>query len=320
MKGIERPKILKTAGKRLGALLAVLCLVFMIAGCGGTSKDEKLVDYLNHNGATSTFNEQLFASFKKKAESEGLKVESRDAKGDSSLQIDQFKEALNNGAGEIVVLAMDEDALVPFIQQAHEQGVFVTRLNREVNDKEVYGAISDDREAGRMQGEYMAKNLPPGANIVYLLGESANKGAQDRYEGFKEACLSKRSDVTLLDTYDAGWSEANALKIMSLWLKLYPKIDGVVGCNDDMALGAIRALKDAGRMDGVLVTGVDATDAALKALQEGTLGQTVKQDAVGQGEGAVAMILSFIQGNTPTDNTIVPYQSITKENIAQFVH
>ena len=320
MKGIERPKILKTAGKRLGALLAVLCLVFMIAGCGGTSKDEKLVYYLNHNGATSTFNEQLFASFKKKAESEGLKVESRDAKGDSSLQIDQFKEALNNGAGEIVVLAMDEDALVPFIQQAHEQGVFVTRLNREVNDKEVYGAISDDREAGRMQGEYMAKNLPPGANIVYLLGESANKGAQDRYEGFKEACLSKRSDVTLLDTYDAGWSEANALKIMSLWLKLYPKIDGVVGCNDDMALGAIRALKDAGRMDGVLVTGVDATDAALKALQEGTLGQTVKQDAVGQGEGAVAMILSFIQGNTPTDNTIVPYQSITKENIAQFVH
>ena len=320
MKGIERPKILKTAGKRLGALLAVLCLVFMIAGCGGTSKYEKLVYYLNHNGATSTFNEQLFASFKNKAESEGLKVESRDAKGDSSLQIDQFKEALNNGAGEIVVLAMDEDALVPFIQQAHEQGVFVTRLNREVNDKEVYGAISDDREAGRMQGEYMAKNLPPGANIVYLLGESANKGAQDRYEGFKEACLSKRSDVTLLDTYDAGWSEANALKIMSLWLKLYPKIDGVVGCNDDMALGAIRALKDAGRMDGVLVTGVDATDAALKALQEGTLGQTVKQDAVGQGEGAVAMILSFIQGNTPTDNTIVPYQSITKENIAQFVH
>ena len=320
MKGIERPNILKTAGKRLGALLAVLCLIFMTAGCGGTSKDEKLVYYLNHNGATSTFNEQLFASFKNKAESEGLKVESRDAKGDSSLQIDQFKEALNNGAGEIVVLAMDEDALVPFIQQAHEQGVFVTRLNREVNDKEVYGAISDDREAGRMQGEYMAKNLPPGANIVYLLGESANKGAQDRYEGFKETCLSKRSDVTLLDTYDAGWSEANALKIMSLWLKLYPKIDGVVGCNDDMALGAIRALKDAGRMDGVLVTGVDATDAALKALQEGTLGQTVKQDAVGQGEGAVAMILSFIQGNTPTDNTIVPYQSITKENIAQFVH
>lgn len=320
MKCIGRFKDLKISPKWIGAILAAVCLTVMAAGCGGPSKDEKLVYYLNHDEATSGFNEQLFSSFKNKAESEGLKVEARDAKGDSSVQIDQFKEALDNGAGEIVLLAMDPDTLVPLIQQAHEQGVFVTRLNREVNDKEVFGAISDDREAGRMQGEYMAKNLPPGANIVYLMGESANKGAQDRYEGFQQACLAKRKDVTLLAVEDAGWNETNALKIMSLWLRLYPKIDGVVGCNDDMALGAIRALKDAGRMDGVLVTGVDATNAALKAVQEGTLGQTVKQDAKGQGEGAVAMILSFIQGNAPKDNVIIPYQSITKENVAQFVH
>lgn len=320
MKCIRRFRISKISLRRIAVMMTAVCLIVMAAGCGSTSKDEKLVYYLNHNEATSSFNVQLFHSFKKKAESEGLTVESRDAKGDSSLQIDQFKEALSNGAGAIVVLAMDEDTLVPLIRQAQENGVFVTRLNRDVNAENVYGAISDDREAGRMQGEYMAKNLPPGANIVYLMGESANKGAQARYEGFKEACLAKRSDVTLLDTYDAGWNEGNALKIMSLWLKLYPKIDGVVGCNDDMALGAIRALKDAGRMDGVLVTGVDATDAALKALQEGTLSQTVKQDAAGQGEGAVAMIMSFIQGNAPKDNTIIPYQSITKENIAQFVH
>lgn len=318
MKYIERFKNAKISPKWIGAILAVLCLMFMAAGCGG-SKDEKLVYYLNHNRAGG-FNEQLLDSFQKKAESEGLKVEVRDAKGDSSVQIDQFKEALDNGAGEIVLLPMDTDTLVPFIQKAREQGVFVTRLNRDINDKDVYGAISDDREAGRMQGEYMAKNLPQGANIVYLMGESANKGAQDRYEGFKEACLDKRKDVTLLAMEDGDWSEANGLKIMSLWLRLYPKIDGVVGCNDDMALGAIRALKDAGRLDGVLITGVDATDAALKAVQEGTLGQTVKQDAAGQGEGAVTMILNFIQGNTPKENIIVPYQSITKDNVAQYVH
>ena len=87
-----------------------------------------------------------------------------------------------------------------------------------------------------------------------------------------------------------------------------------------MALGAIRALRDAGRLEGVLVSGVDATDAALKAVSDGTMSQTVKQDAEGQGEGAFALIQAVRQGNKQPEDILVPFVEITKANIGQFLH
>ena len=164
----------------------------------------------------------------------------------------------------------------------------------------------------------MAQNLPRDAKIVYLMGESSQSGAVKRWEGFKGACLDKRPDVKLLASVDGGWSKAEGLKTLTLWMQMFPKIDGVIAGNDDMALGAIQALKAAGRLQGCLVSGVDATDAGLKAVQSGDMAQTIKQDAKGQGEGAVTLVQGFLKGNPPTEGLSIPFTSITRANIAQF--
>ena len=169
-----------------------------------------------------------------------------------------------------------------------------------------------------MQGEYMAKNLPQGAQIVYFGGEMTQGGARKRWEGFKEACLDKRPDIKLIGQSDCGWQKVNSLKQMTLWLKLFPKIDGVVAANDDMALGAVQAMKDAGRLDGVLVSGVDATGDALKAIAAGSMSQTVMQDAKGQGEGAFSLVQAFFHGEHPAEDLLIPFVSITKENLSQY--
>ena len=168
-----------------------------------------------------------------------------------------------------------------------------------------------------MQGEYMAAHLPPNAKIVYLQGDGTQSSAVGRWEGFKEACLDKRSDIQLLSFVDAGWSKAEALKTMSLWMSMFPEINGVVAGNDEMALGAVAALKGANRLEGCLVTGVDATPSGLAAVAAGEMVQTIKQDAKGQGEGALALAEGFLKGAPPSGDMAVPFTSITRDNAAQ---
>ena len=284
-----------------------------LAGVGGSGK----VIYANHND-DDAFAMQLKNTFGEKAKAAGLDVEFLDAKGDSNLQIDQLNEAISNKAAAIVLLAMDGTSIVPTVEKAREAGIPVVIMNREVNDPKVIGSLSDDREAGRMQGEFMASHLPPNAKIVYLMGESSLSVAVKRWEGFKEACLDKRPDVTLLASVDGSWSKAEGMKAMTLWLSFFPEINGVVAANDEMALGAIQALKAANRLQGCLVTGVDATPDGLAAVEAGELSQTVKQDAEGQTAGAVTLVQGFLSGKAPTESLDIPFTSITQDNIAQF--
>ena len=292
---------------------------FLLAGCGssGIGGSGKVI-YANHNDADA-FAMQLKDTFAEKAKAAGLDVEFLDAKGDSNLQIDQLNEAISSGAGAIVLLAADGSSIVKTIEKANDAGIPVITVNRSVAGGKVLRAYSDDVEAGRMQGEYMASHLPPNAKIVYLQGDGTQSSAVGRWEGFKAACLDKPPDIQLLSFVDAGWSKAEALKTMTLWMNMFPEINGVVAANDEMALGAIQALKAANRLNGCLVTGVDATPAGLAAVEAGELSQTVKQDAEGQAAGAVTLVQGFLSGKAPTESLDIPFTSITRENVAQFV-
>lgn len=177
---------------------------------------------------------------------------------------------------------------------------------------------SEETDAGKMQADYMAQHLPQGAKIVYLEGSSNQTSAVQRWEGFKAAISSKRPDVEILDMQDGSYTKTEGMKIMATWLTLYPKIDGVVCGNDQMALGAITALKAANRLQGCLISGVDAVDEALKAVAAGEMAQTIKQDALKQGEGAAELAEKVVKGQSPSSIN-VPFVPITKENLSQFM-
>ena len=295
-------------------LLSAACL--SLAGCGLPGASSDRVIYANYDDGDG-FCTQIKDAFAAKAKADGIEVEFLDAQNDGNMQIDQLNEAISSGAGAIILLAADGSSIVKTIEKANDAGIPIITVNRSVAGGKVLRAYSDDVEAGRMQGEYMASHLPPNAKIVYLQGDGTQSSAVGRWEGFKAACLDKRPDIQLLSFVDAGWSKAEALKTMMLWMNMFPEINGVVAGNDEMALGAIAALKGANRLAGCLVSAVDATPAGLAAVEAGEMAQTVKQDAKAQGEAALTLAEGFLKGNPPSGDLAIPFTSITSDNIAQ---
>ena len=301
---------------RMLGLLLLPAVCFGLAGCGLPGASSDRVIYANYDDGDG-FCAQIKDAFAAKAKADGIEVEFLDAKNDGNMQIDQLNEAIGRGAGAIILLAADGSSIVKTIEKANDAGIPIITVNRSVAGGKVLRAYSDDVEAGRMQGEYMASHLPPNAKIVYLQGDETQSSAVGRWEGFKAACLDKRPDIRLLSFVDAGWSKAEALKTTMLWMNMFPEINGVVAGNDEMALGAIAALKGANRLSGCLVSAVDATPVGLAAVEAGEMAQTVKQDAKAQGEGALALAEGFLKGNPPSGDLAIPFTSITADNLAQ---
>ena len=302
--------------KCLGLICGVSLAAGVLTGCGDGGGGDN-VAYLCFDESDAFGGQLIKSEFQKGAQSKGLNVEYYDAKGDGNLQIDQMKEVIANHPKAIILLPVDGDSIVPSVEQANEAEIPVVVLNRGVNGGKVLLSDSNNLDAGILQAQYMASHLPQGAKVVYLHGASNQSAAQLRWQGFKKECLDKRPDIELLDMQDGNWSKTEGMKIMAVWLSLYPKIDGVICGNDQMALGAIAVLKASNRLAGCQVSGVDAVDDALKAVAAGEMVQTIKQDAAGQAQGAADIVASIISGGSPS-NVVVPFTSITKENIAQF--
>jgi inositol transport system substrate-binding protein len=173
-------------------------------------------------------------------------------------------------------------------------------------------------DAGVIEGEYMAKVLPKDAKIVYLRGTEGMDHTIARRKGVQDALLNKRSDVKLLAEQTAKYDRAEGMRVMEDWIQTYPKIDGVLSANDQMALGALEALKGAG-MKGVFIAGIDGTDEAKQNVKNGTFAITVLQDAVGQATTGLKAAIDLIEGKKIEKRIIVPFKPITKENIDQYM-
>ncbi len=306
--------------KKLWQAVAVSCALWScvsLSGCGPQDAGGNKVYFAAHADATG-FTGLLFEGVKAKLSSQGVDVEFLNANGDVNMQIDQLNEAIEQKPAAIVLLPVDGYAVIPVVEKVNAVGIPLIATNRDLNGGRFAHVASDEVQAGRLQGEYMAKHLPPDAQLVYLMGESSQKSAIARWEGFKEACLDKRPDIKLLAKADAGWSETEGLKYMTLWLQLFPKIDAVVSGNDNMSLGALRALQAAGREKGVLISGVDATPEALNAVAAGTMSQTVKQDDDKTAEAIAGLLQASLSGTMSTEEVKIPLKEITKDNIAQF--
>lgn len=312
-------------GRSFRMMLLALATVFMVAGCGGDNSDK----VSNPDGAVAfAIHEQsdgilgkLLNDVKAKSEGAGWQFVNEIAGGNANLQLDQVNKMVDDKAAAIVVIAQNGDSIVPAVKRANEAGIPVIATNRDINGGVFTNVINNERQAGELQADYMAAHLPQNAKVVYIKGDMTISAAVNRYEGFKEAIKAKRPDVEIIASNSTGdWSEAQGIRELSLWLGMYPQIDGVAAANDYMAMGAIKAMKAAGRFnESVIVCGVDSIDDALASIAAGELKMTVKQDADKIVETIMGLLQQIKQGQSPEKgDVLVPMIAITKDNLSQY--
>jgi inositol transport system substrate-binding protein len=314
------------------ALLVIAVVLMVTAGLfagggqaagGGASSGPALVGYVCTN-FNDTFQgyvmEQFKGYFTGKA---GYTVETQDAQEDVVKQQDQVNNLIAKGAKAIVVVPVNTSATAPITKACQDAKIPLVYVNRNpFGDSNppagVYYVGSKEIDAGTFQGEEMGRRLNGQGGVCILMGKLDNEGAILRTQGNEEIFKSKYPGIKVLAKETANWQRDQGMSLTENYLTAYgSQLKGILGNNDEAALGAVEALRAAGRTD-VLVMGVDATPDAIAAVENGSMAATVLQDHVGQGRGAGQAVENALTGKSQPAINWVPFVLITKENVAQY--
>ena len=237
----------------------------------------------------------------------------------TDVQLGQVENFISQKVDAIIVIPVDTDAAGPMTAKAQAAKIPLVYVNRRPSDlpKGVPYVGSDSLYAGTVEMEQLAKLANGKGNVVIIIGDPANEAAVFRTKGCKDV-VAKNPGMKVTKEQSGNWQRDKGLAIMENWIQSGETIDVVCANNDEMALGAIQALKNANLLDKVLVGGVDATKDALAAMKAKELEVTVFQDAKGQGGGGVDAAVKLAGGGTVPDLVDIPYQLVTPENMSQF--
>jgi inositol transport system substrate-binding protein len=243
----------------------------------------------------------------------------------TDVQLGQVENFISQGVDAIVIIPVDTDAAGPMTEAATAAGIPLVYVNRRPSDLPTDGSIpyvgSDSLYAGTVEMQELAKLANGEGNVVILIGDPANEAAVLRTQGCKDV-VAQNAGMTVTKEQSGNWYREEGLAIMENWLQSGDQIDVVCANNDEMALGAIQALKNANKLEDVLVGGVDATADALAAMEAGELEVTVFQDASGQGGGGIDAAAKLAQGQTvETESGVVdiPYVLVTPANMGDYM-
>jgi len=203
-----------------------------------------------------------------------MKLQTLDGRDDATVQTSQIEDAIAGGIDVLIISPLTTDALVPVVNRAKKKGIKVIAADRTVNtDVDLYiGANSV--ESGRIAGRYFVDRLKDGGNVVEIQGTLGASATIDRAEGFRNA-IEDEAGLEIVASQSGDFTRAGGQKVMEQLIQSNPDINAVYAHNDEMALGAYRAIKEAGREGEMFVAGIDGSDAAFQSIKAGQMVATV---------------------------------------------
>jgi inositol transport system substrate-binding protein len=245
-----------------------------------------------------------------------------DGQGSSPKQTADVEAAITQGVDGIVISPNEVDAMAPALQEAVDAGIPVVTIDRRVDAvPDILAHVgADNVKGGEAQGELVMKLFPNGANVMNLQGQSGASPAIDRNKGLHNV-LDKAADKYKFVFEDtAGFARDKGLTMTESALASMPTPpDVIVAANDDMALGAMEALKARNLTGKVVLMGFDALPEALQQIRDGGMSATVEQMPGGQTSGAFDTLVAFLRDGTKPANqvTLLTPIAITKDNLAE---
>ena len=256
----------------------------------------------------------------------GVSLQIADAQDDISKQLSQVQNFIANGVDAIIVNPVDTSATAAVTKAAADAGVPLVYVNREPIDVEKLGPkaafdASNEAESGTLETKEICKLLAGKGSILVIEGQMRNQAAVQRTKDIHEVISAPEcSGIKIIAEQTAEWDRTKGQNLMTNWLSKGMKFDAIVSNNDEMAIGAIQAMKAAGiDTKKAIVGGVDATQDALASMKAGDLKVTVFQDAAGQGKGAVDAALALAAGKPVEKKVYIPFVLVTPANMDQFM-
>jgi ABC-type sugar transport system substrate-binding protein len=260
---------------------------------------------------------------------DGVTLQVEDAQNDVAKQQSQIQNFIAAGVDAIIVNPVDTDATVALSKIAADANIPLVYVNRqpvnldELPEKQAFVA-SDEKESGTLQTKEICRLLKEAgkteANIVVMMGELSNQAARQRTEDIHDVIATPEcSFMKIAEEQTANWQRQQGADLMTNWLSAGLQFDAVIANNDEMAIGAIQAMK-ASNMDmkTMIVGGIDATQDALASMAAGDLDVTVFQNAAGQGQGSVDAALKLAKGEKVEQKVFVPFELVTPANLADY--
>ena len=309
---------------KTSALIAPFAGMALLSLCAAGQADAKTKIYVSFAKTNDKFIGILHDVFAQSAAGDpDVELTLLDAHNDPAQQLGHLKDAIAAHADVFVVLSVDGKTGVAAGQMAAKDKMPIVFLNRRPPadhfDGQVSIVSSNDLVAGRLQMRLIADKLGGAGNIVIMRGEEGHPAAIERTQGVKEI-LAKRPGIHLVEEATGSWKREEGERLMTQWLNSGQKIDAVLANNDEMALGAINALKKANIPPGkVLVAGVDGTADALEAIKGGYLTLSFLQNAKAQSLQSLADAKKFANRQYAEFYDWVPYELIIPSNVDSYM-
>jgi ribose transport system substrate-binding protein len=310
-------------GKRitvLGVLILAALATVVVVGCqrgggGGEGGGPRI------GLSISTLNNPFFVTLRngaqQAAKKEGAKLIIADAQDDAATQQDDVQNFVTQQVDAILINPVDSEAVVPAVQAANQANIPVIALDRGASGGKLETLIaSDNVEGGRMAAKELIQLVGSGP-VAQLEGIPGTSPTRDRGQGFEEV-INAQDAVQLVSSQTANFLRTEGLNVTENILQSNPGIKGIFAQNDEMAMGAVRAL--GGRAGSeVKIVGFDGIEDALKAIQAGKMNATIAQQPDKIGSLGVENAMKVVDGKSVDKNIPVPVKLVTKENVSQFL-
>lgn len=318
-------------------LLAVLLIVTMfgtalaLGGCSsepaeGDEKKEEAGEEEETGGeekaytigfSVSTLDNPFFVTMADAAKEEaaklGISLETLDAEDSSETQQQQIEDFIMKEVDLIVINPVDSDAIGTSVIACNEAEIPVITVTRASNDGQVVQHLDiDNYEAGMLDAQQAIKDLDGKGKIAVLEGIPGATSTNDRQAGFEETIKKDAPDMEIVTSLTANYDREEGASVTEDILQGNPDLNAIYAHNDEMALGAVRAVASAKKLDSIKIYGIDATDDALAAVDKGEMAATVQQQPDLQIQTALQNAVKYLDGESLEELVNIPLKLITK--------
>ncbi|NMD37604.1 MAG: sugar ABC transporter substrate-binding protein [Christensenellaceae bacterium] len=310
--------------KKVISIILATILILSVAVFGVAEEAPKYKIGFSPYTLTNEYFTAVLNGVKAACEESGHEMVFFDPQNDPTKQATQIDDMIADGINALVYIPYDSAGCRNVLQTCRDKGVKVINIDNVIteDDYDLVDAIiaSDNTQLGYLSGQWVAENYPDGANILIVhlqTAESCHINVKGFWDGIKEN-VSNPDAFKEVAVVEGGGATDVAFNVVTDALQANEDINVIYAINDTSALGAVQAVKEAGKIDAISILGKDGAPIGKHAIKEGSMVQSSAQRPTYMGYLGVITAVDLLNGKEIEFNTSIPSYSITKDNIDDF--